>query len=183
VNSFTTNTKTERLSIRPLSSGDYSSWYKGFDERLPSQHRHDPGRLDMSVCTEEWFASLVEKHQSLALDDISYILGVFEKENGTHLGMIDFSTLARNEFQWGRIGYTIHNQFWGRGYGKEAVAGALNVAFSELDFHRIEAHINLDNHASIQLAKSTGMEFECIRKGFIHELGEWTDHLIYYRNA
>jgi [ribosomal protein S5]-alanine N-acetyltransferase len=183
VKSFTYKAETERLTVRPLTRGDYASWYQGFNDRLPSQYSHDPGKLDMSECTEEWFASLVMKHQTLAVEDTAYVFGVFDKENGEHFGMIDFSTLARNEFQWGRIGYTIHNQYWGKGFGKEAVAAALNLAFSELEYHRIEAHINLDNLASIQLAKSAGMEYECIRKAFIHEFGEWTDNLIYYKNA
>ncbi|WP_421378478.1 GNAT family N-acetyltransferase [Bacillus salacetis] len=183
MDSFTYKAETERLSVRPLTNGDYSSWYRGFNERLPSHHRHDPGRLDMSDCTEQWFASLVKKHQNLAVEDTAYIFGVFNNKNGEHLGMVDFSTLARNEFQWGRIGYTIHNQYWGAGYGKEAVSLALKLAFSQLEYHRIEAHINLDNQASIHLAKSVGMDFECVRKAFIQEFGEWTDNLIYYKNA
>ncbi len=97
--------------------------------------------------------------------------------------MIDFSTIARDEFQWGRIGYTIHNQYWRKDYGKEAVKEAFNIAFTHLDFHRIEAHINIDNTPSIRLAESVGMQFECIRKGFIYEFDEWTDNLIYYKNS
>ena len=97
--------------------------------------------------------------------------------------MVDFSTLARGEFQWGRIGYTIHNQYWKKGYGKEAVQEALHIAFTPLGFHRIEAHINLDNVPSMKLAESAGMKFECKREGFLFEFGEWTDHLVYYVNA
>ncbi|KAB2330808.1 GNAT family N-acetyltransferase [Cytobacillus depressus] len=97
--------------------------------------------------------------------------------------MVDFSTLARDDFQWGRIGYTIHNQYWRKGYGKEAVNEALKIAFKYLNFHRIEAHINIDNSASINLAESVGMEYECTRKGFIFEFGEWTDNLIYFKNS
>ncbi|WP_409250868.1 GNAT family N-acetyltransferase [Bacillus sp. SCS-153A] len=183
MDSFTYKTETERLIVRPLAEKDYLDWYRGFNERRPSQYRHDQGKLDMSECSEDWFASLVKKHQSLALEDTAFVFGVFAKKDGTHLGMVDFSTLARDNFQWGRIGYSIHNQFWGKGYGKEAVAGALDIAFRELKYHRIEAHINLDNQASIRLAESVGMEFECIRKGFIYEFGEWTDNLVYYKNA
>jgi len=179
---FEYKVETERLIIRPLRNEDYECWLNGFENRFPSQNRHDLGKIDMSQCTLEWFHSLVEKHQELALSDSTYIFGVFNKADGTHLGMIDFSTLARDHFQWARIGYTVHNQYWRNGYGKESVNAALNLAFQQLEYHRIEAHINLDNTPSIKLIESVGMEFECMRKGFIYEDNEWTDHLVYYKN-
>ena len=83
----------------------------------------------------------------------------------------------------GLLGYTIHNQYWRNGYGKEAVKKAFNIAFQNLHFHRIEAHINVDNKPSIKLAESVGMDFECSRKGFIYEFEEWTDNLVYYTNS
>jgi [ribosomal protein S5]-alanine N-acetyltransferase len=180
---FTISSETERLIIRPLKVADYPNWLKEFESRSASSSRHDLGKMDMSECTEEWFVQLVRKHQELASNDVAHVFGVFRKADHKHVGMVDFSTLSRNDFQWGRIGYTIHNQHWKNGYGKEAVKAALDMAFHELGFHRIEAHINLDNTPSIKLAESVGMEFECIRKGFIHEFGEWTDNMIYYLNA
>lgn len=175
--------ETERLVIRPLKNDDYRNWLSAFENRFPSQYRHDKGIMDMSECTEEWFTHLVKKHQDLALNDIAHVFGIFRKDDGKHVGLVDFSTLARDVFQWGRIGYTIHNQYWQKGYGKEAIKAALQIGFQDLKFHRIEAHINLDNPPSIQLAKSVGMKYECIREGFIYEDGEWTDHLVYYVNA
>lgn len=181
--SFEVVSETERLLIRPLKKADYENWLNEFENRYPSQHRHDKGKIDMSECTQEWFKNLVDKHQELALTDTAHVFGVFRKEDGTHLGMVDFSTIARDDFQWGRIGYSIHNQYWRKGYGKEAVKEALNIAFNYLKFHRIEAHINLDNAASCNLAESVGMKYECTRKGFIFEFGGWTDNLIYYKNS
>jgi [ribosomal protein S5]-alanine N-acetyltransferase len=183
LNTFDYIAESERLVVRPLKEEDYKNWLNEFNNRLPSQHRHDKGKIDMSECTEEWFTNLVKKHQELALTDIAHVFGIFRKDNGTHLGMVDFSTLARDDFQWARIGYTIHNQHWRKGYGKEAVREALNIAFKDLNFHRIEAHINVDNTPSMNLAESVGMKFECKRKGFIFEFGEWTDNLVYYINS
>ncbi|CAM3957056.1 GNAT family N-acetyltransferase [Mesobacillus zeae] len=174
--------ETERLFLRPLQAADYENWLLSFNNRFPSLYRHDRGKMDMSDCTEEWFCQLVDKHKCLAENDEAYIFGAFLKEGGTHVGMIDFSTLARMDFQWARIGYTIHNQFWKKGYGKEAVVGLIEAGFEELNYHRIEAHINLDNEPSKRLALCVGMEFECIRKGFIFENEEWTDHEVYTVN-
>ncbi|WP_407269785.1 GNAT family N-acetyltransferase [Radiobacillus sp. PE A8.2] len=174
---------TDRLIIRPLQASDYTNWLHGFSDRLPSQHRHDQGKIDMTACTEQWFSDLVKKHQQLAADDVAYVFGIFRLDDGMHVGMVDFSTLERMDFQWGRIGYSIHNQYWRRGYGKEAIAEALQIGFAQLNYHRIEAHINLDNSASIRLAESVGMEFECTRKAFIYEFGGWTDNHVYFVNA
>ncbi len=85
---------------------------------------------------------------------------VFKKEDGKHVGYVDFSTLLRDPFQWGRMGYTIHNQFWKMGYGKEAVKAAIQLAFEQINYHRLEEHINLDNLPSVKLAESVGMQFE-----------------------
>lgn len=183
MNKFNYVAETERLIIRPYNKEDYSNWLTQFNNRMPSQHKYDDGKVDMSICTEEWFRELVNHHQQLASDDKVYVLGVFRKEDNVHLGAIDFSTIMRDDFQWARFGYTIHNQFWRQGYGKESVKAALNLAFEKLNYHRIEAHINLDNISSIKLAESVGMQFECIRKGFIYEFDEWTDNLIYFINS
>ncbi|MFP7479114.1 GNAT family N-acetyltransferase [Terribacillus saccharophilus] len=180
---FDFQASTEEIVIRPLCKADYSKWFSGFSRRKLSQHAHDPGLLDMTECTDSWFSALVDKHQQFAAEDKAYIFAVFKVTDGMHLGMIDFSTLARDDFQWGRIGYTIHNQHWGNGYGKTAVRLALEIGVSQLHYNRIEAHINLDNPQSIALAKSVGMHYECIRKGFIFENGQWTDHLVFIHTA
>jgi len=180
---FSFISETERLIIRPLKYEDYANWLSEFENRNLSQNIYDKGKIDMSECTLEWFHNLVDKHQELALTDTAYVFSIFRKEDGKHIGNVDFSTLARDDFQWARIGYTIHNQFWKKGYGKEAVKQSLSIGFNDLKFHRIEAHINMDNIPSIKLAESVGMEFECIRKGFIYENKVWTDHLVYYNNS
>ncbi|OZM57587.1 GNAT family N-acetyltransferase [Lottiidibacillus patelloidae] len=183
LNKFSVEIETERLIIRPLQKDDYLSWITQFGNRMPSQHKYDEGKIDMSICSEKWFVDLIEKHQQMALDDKVYVFGIFRKEDNAHLGAIDFSTILREEYQWARFGYTIHNQFWRKGYGREAVNAALQLGFEELKYHRIEAHINIDNIPSIKLAESIGMKFECIRKGFIYEFDEWADNLIYYINS
>lgn len=170
---------TERLILRPQQSSDYDSWYAGFASRLPKQHKYDEGQVDLNHCDLAWFSELCQRHQKLSLNDEVYVFGVFSRQTNQHLGNIDLSTIRRQENQWANLGYSIHNRYWRQGFGKEAVRAALVAGFNELSYHRIEAAINLDNHASIALAQSVGMKKECIRRGFIYEDDQWVDHLIY----
>jgi RimJ/RimL family protein N-acetyltransferase len=95
------------------------------------------------------------------------------------LGNVDLSTIYREEKQWANLGYSIHNQYWKQGFGNEAVRAVLIAGFENLGYHRIEAAINLDNHPSIALAQSVGLQKECVRRGFYYEDEQWVDHLIY----
>ncbi|MDR4938510.1 GNAT family N-acetyltransferase [Rossellomorea marisflavi] len=175
--------ETERLVIRPFTRWDYGNWLQSHLDRLPSQHKYDAGYQDMSGCTEQWFAEMIGKQDEMMAKDEVYIFGVFLKATGVMIGTVDVSTLMRYNFNWGRIGYVLHNQHWQKGFGKESVAATLRMAYTKIGYHRIEAHIDLDNVPSISLVESVGMTYECTRKGFIYERGMWQDQLVYYQNA
>lgn len=66
LNKFDCIIETERVIVRPLKEADYINWLREFENRIPSQHRHDKGNIDMGECTKEWFINLVKKHQELA---------------------------------------------------------------------------------------------------------------------
>jgi [ribosomal protein S5]-alanine N-acetyltransferase len=170
---------TERLILRPQQPTDYEHWYAGFAGRSPSQRQYDDGLVGLDHCDRQWFADLCQRHQREALTDQFFVFGIFSRPTGQHLGNIDISTLRRGEYQWGILGYEIHNQYWHQGFGKEAVRAALIAGFEILGYHRIEAIINLDNQVSIALAQSVGMQKECIRRRFLYENEQWVDQLIY----
>ena len=114
--------------------------------------------------------------------DDMYILGLFRKDDGANVGKVELTKILRSDYQWAMMGYSIHNQFWKKGYATEGVLAASKDFHSTLGFHRIELHINVDNKPSIQLAERTGFQFECVREKFSYEDGQWTDFLIYYKN-
>lgn len=175
--------ETKRLILRPYRKEDYRMWYEGFNQRLPSQYKYDDGRpSNLSTCTEKWFADWVEGFNKSAENDHMYVLGIFRKEDGVNVGKVELITILRMDYQWAMLGYSIHNQFWKKGYGRESVIAATKAFFSQLNFHRIELHINPDNEPSINLAKHAGFSFECVRKEFSLEDGQWTDYAIYYKN-
>lgn len=175
--------ETERLIIRPFQKEDYINWYTQFDNRYPSQYKYDDGRpVNMSLSTEEWFINWINGFNELSENDDMYNFGIFRKEDEVNVGKIELHKILRMDYQWAMMGYSIHNQFWKKGYGSESVLAATEWFFNAKDFHRIELHINVDNKPSIKLAEKTGFLFECVRKEFSLEEEGWTDLFIYYKN-
>ena len=149
--------ETDRLILRPYKKEDYQNWYEQFDGRKASQYKYDEGRPhDMTRSTEGWFTNWIKNFSLLAKRDEMYILGIFRKQDGVNVGKVELIKILRMDYQWAMMGYSIHNQFWKQGYGRESVQAAMEAFFRELDFHRIELHINIDNKPSIRLAENTG---------------------------
>ncbi|MEM1311044.1 MAG: GNAT family protein [Cyanobacteria bacterium P01_H01_bin.153] len=171
--------ETERLILRPLEPNDYQAWRTAMAGRLPPQHKYDDGPIDLTDLDADWFAQMCTDQYETALKDESYDWEVFHGQTNQHLGKVDLFTIQRQVFQWANLGYLIHNQYWRQGFAKEAVKTVILAGFEQLNYHRIEAAINLDNHASIALVRSLGLNRECIRRGFWYENEQWIDHVIY----
>lgn len=174
--------KTKRLEVRPVRMDDYSRWINGFINQKPKQNRFDEGPFDSFNLTEEWLEKRIEERKQFAAKDMMYKFGVFRSVDSANIGFCVITTHMRDDFQYASVGYSILNQYWGNGYGTELLKALIQIGFDDLDFHRLEAHINTNNHVSKRVALKAGMEFECVRKGFILEDGEWTDNEIYFIN-
>ncbi len=174
--------ESERLIIRMLSEQDYASFVEGYNLVLPAQNSFDEGKLDTSFMTLSWYQQLLKKRQYEAEQDISYMLNIFCKKTGKSLGYCDITPHCREDFQYARIGYTIHNPYWGKGYGTESVSLLKTIGFDFLHLHRLEAHVDIQNFISKHILLKNGFTFECIRKAFVLENDVWVDKEIYYIN-
>ncbi len=174
--------ETESVIVRPALLKDYNAFVSGYKDCNSSQNRFDEGCFDTGFMTAEWYQKLLERREMEANSDFSYMLNIFLKDNNTSIGYCNITTHQREAFQYARIGYTIHNTHWGKGYGTEGVLALINIGFDILNFHRLEAHINLDNPASRKVIQKAGFLFESVRKDYILEEGVWTDNEVYYMN-
>lgn len=174
--------ETDRLILRPFEKGDYEEWDLAYRNRLPSKYRYDEGFIDDPTYTRQWFDEWIQKYEQAAEKDEMYVFGIFRKEDGANVGEIELFKILRMDYDWGMMGYSIHNQYFRRGYAKESVRAAVDFFFYHLRYHRIELHINVDNDPSLKLAESVGFQYECKREAFYYENGKWTDMVIYYKN-
>jgi ribosomal-protein-alanine N-acetyltransferase len=100
---------------------------------------------------------------------------VFDRKTGAHLGALDIFVVTRLSIQVANLGYAFHNQYWGKGYAKEAIVGVAQIAFRDLKLHRVEACMEPKNLASVGAARGAGMKHEGTRKRYLHDGKRWTD--------
>lgn len=106
-------------------------------------------------------------------------LGIFKDE--MLIGKVKLSNVVYGVFKSGIIGYSIDEKYQGRGYMKEAVALLCDYAFEEMDLHRIEASVLLNNEKSQRVLKSCGFKELGINEKYLYINGEWRDHITFYK--
>lgn len=123
---------------------------------------------------------LESRWKSYSLDDIKeyvesmndsqndFLLGIFLKENKTHIGNIKIGNV-NHIHGFGDIGLLIEKNHWGRGYGKEAIELATKYAFEELNLNKLFAGIYSNNVGSYN---------SFMKAGYI-EVGRMKNHLFY----
>jgi aminoglycoside 6'-N-acetyltransferase len=90
-----------------------------------------------------------------------------------------YLTIASVENRGAEIGWTLHPDFFGKGYAAEAAAATLDLAFDTLGIHRVRAELDPRNDASVVLCRRLGMREEA---HFVQDLwfkGEWADTGVY----
>lgn len=175
--------ESDRLVIRTTKEEDFEVIVSGLNGQGRQINKFDDEEISLaSKYTKGFCKTNVRNLINYANDDKAYMFRVFKKENNTYVGGVIIKTILRGNFQWAEIGYWLLNQHWGQGYGCEVVKVGIDIAFNELGFHRLEAHINLDNISSQKVAEKAGMKLECIREKFIYEDDKWTDNMVYVIN-
>ncbi|MGZ3788610.1 MAG: GNAT family N-acetyltransferase [Bacteriovorax sp.] len=165
--------------IRPIKRSDYRSWKKFYSGLDPSKSKYDLTPRPKEQCDFKSFITVIDRHSKVADEDKCYIYGAFSKESNVLIGIVDIYVISRGCYEMANLGYRVGNHYWNKGYGAEMVKKVFDFLKEDLSLHRLEAAINLDNKASINLAKSSGMKREGIKRGYIFEDNRWVDHVIY----
>ena len=92
----------------------------------------------------------------------------------------DFSVwrTSREHLQ-GELGFVVHPDHQGKGYGAEAARLMLQMGFERLGFHRIVGQCDPRNAASTALMERLGMRREAHLLQNQLVKGEWVDTLVY----
>jgi ribosomal-protein-alanine N-acetyltransferase len=101
---------------------------------------------------------------------------VVDASTGELAGVINLSEIVRGSFQSAYLGYYALAPHAGSGRMRAGMRLVLRRAFTELQLHRVEANIQPDNTASIDLVRGLGFVREGYSRRYLKIRGRWQDH-------
>ena len=110
-------------------------------------------------------------------DNLPAGYGIVAKGTDKVIGSVDFNHRHENDVL--EIGYTLHPDYWGRGYVPEAARALIDLAFKELGLHKIELTCFGYNVQSQRVAEKLGFTLEARIRDRKDVQGNRCDSLIY----
>jgi aminoglycoside 6'-N-acetyltransferase len=107
-----------------------------------------------------------------------YIQPAIRIASGLLIGTM-YLKLSSVDDKTAEIGWLLDPRYQGQGYGREAAALTLDLAFGELGMHRVFAELDPRNAASVALCLRLGMRHEAHFREHMWFKGEWSDTGVY----
>lgn len=158
----------QKTRLRAIEREDIPTFVRWLND--PEVRHYLEVYLPMSQAEEErWFERQLE-------DDSSRVFGV-ETEEGVLIGNVGLSDLDwknRSAF----LGIVIaEKEYWGRGYGSDAIVTLLGFAFGEMNFHRIYLSVFDFNQRAVRCYEKCGFRHEGRAREALFRDGRYHDAL------
>lgn len=139
--------ESERLIIRPIEIDDAKDVFEWAGDPVVNRYMPYPLHKDIHQA-EEWIRSLGDKNEFVfCLKDTGEVVG-------------GGSMSYREAFGAYELGYNLKRKHWGMGYATEASKALIRWAYEELGVHDFMARHANANHASGNVIKKCGFQFE-----------------------
>ena len=95
------------------------------------------------------------------------------------IGTIKLSNILYGNFCSCFLGYRLDKNETNKGYMTEAVQKMLQIAFDDLNLHRVEASVIPSNEPSKAVLKKAGFQYLGVSSSYLKIYGEWHRHELY----
>ncbi|MFX1566620.1 MAG: GNAT family N-acetyltransferase [Promethearchaeota archaeon] len=124
---------------------------------------------------EQWIRNTWENRQK----GIEYVFGIEVKENHLLIGTCSLFSIQQIN-RSAELGIAIWNkQYWGKGYGTEALNLLLGYGFNFLNLHSIFLIVNEDNPRAIQAYKKVGFQHSATHRESLYQDGQFKNTLLW----
>ena len=101
---------------------------------------------------------------------------VCRREDDRIAGFVNLNNMVLGSLQSAAAGWAAFLPFAGKGHLRDGVEMVLELAFTQLQLHRVEANIQPANDRSRALAVRCGFSLEGFSPRYLKIGGEWRDH-------
>ena len=142
--------------------------------RGPDVRRHLAVYLPFSLMQEErWYERLqarIERNEVVVL--------ALETAEGVHIGSVGLENIDWKE-RSAALGIVIGKKdYWGQGYGTDAVRTMLRLAFAEMNLHRVYLQVDDDNERGIHCYEKCGFKREGRMRDCVFREGRYHSQLL-----
>ncbi|MEM1122139.1 MAG: GNAT family protein, partial [Bacteroidota bacterium] len=169
------NLNAERLHLQMISLAELDHLFALQSNEQVARY-NTIGIPENKAFTETLIKNAV--NDSLTFGKTSFWWAIILKDTQQFIGEAGLN-LSKVKYKSGEIFYSLHTDFWRKGYGTETVETILNYAFIDLNLHRITAGVATENVKSIQLLERVGMQREGKHRKILPIRGEWWDNYEY----
>lgn len=168
--------KSGRVAIRAIKRSDakqlrtllreHRDWLQPWEATFPGGGGAVPGSVSFAPVIKAMHA------QQRKGSAITFVITL----DNVVVGQLSVSDVSGGALRSASIGYWVAEDVAGQGVATQAVALAIDYAFTELRLHRIEICVGPENTASLRVVQKLGLRFEGRRENYIHIDGAWRDH-------
>ncbi len=158
-----------KTRLRALEHDDLARFVRWIND--PETRHFLAMRFPLSMTEEEqWWENLPKRK-----DDHIFAI---EAEDGTHIGNIGLHSVER-ENRRAMIGIMIgEKDYWGQGYGTDAIKAMLGWAFNYLNLNRVYLTVYAYNERAIRSYEKCGFQHEGTMRQARYVDGQYHDELM-----
>jgi RimJ/RimL family protein N-acetyltransferase len=159
----------EKTRLRRIEREDIPTFVRWFND--PEVRDYLTVYRPFSTAEEEkWF----ERH----LEDQNSEMFAIETADGVHIG-----NLGLHDINWRdrrvELGIVIgEKEYWGKGYGSDAIRTALHFAFEDMNLHRVYLRVREDNARGIGAYEKCGFQHEGRMREAIYSHARYYDEVL-----
>ncbi len=164
----------ERVLLRAPTRADLPTFVRWFNDPEVTQFLAGNMWPLSPEAEERWFDDMLEKHEMVVCIEAVDIPGVQGGVTIGNCGLHNVSQIHRHA----ELGIVIgEKDYWGKGYGADAIKTLLRYAFEELNLHKVYLRVHDFNPRGMRCYQKCGFREEGRLRQHIFRHGQWHDEI------
>jgi [ribosomal protein S5]-alanine N-acetyltransferase len=152
--------ETPRLRLRLLTENDTEDAFRILSNPTSMKYYGTAPHKDIEYTRKQFIHLMISRFKYR--DAVSFVVTL--KENDRYIGHITLAQFDR-AFKFVEIAYIIDPEYWGKGYGTEALGRAVEFLQKDIKIHKIRASVFAKNLASKRVLEKLGF----IQEGYLKD--------------